>query len=213
MHQRTTRSATAAALFALALSACGGGTGEQEEAPAEEAAAEATAADGFEITDPWIKAVSQEEGMTGVFGEIANTSGAEMTIVAAEADGADMVELHEVSMDGADATMSEVEGGFVIPAGETHTLEPGGYHIMLMELTQDLEAGNELTVTVEFADGSTASFDAAIRPYTGANENYDGGEGDDMGDMEGMEGDHSGHGGGSDTDEDGGDSGDGYGDE
>ncbi|MFI6574241.1 copper chaperone PCu(A)C [Nocardiopsis sp. NPDC050513] len=201
MYQRTTRSATAAALFALALSACGGGAAEQEEAPAEEAAAEATAADGFEITDPWIKAVSQEEGMTGVFGEISNTSGSEMTIVAAEADGADTVELHEVSMEGTDATMSEVEGGFVIPAGETYTLEPGGYHIMLMQLTQDLEAGNELTVTVEFADGSTASFDAAIRPYTGANEDYDGGEGEDAGGMEGMEG------------EDGGGSGDGYGDE
>ncbi|OLT29418.1 hypothetical protein BJF83_11860 [Nocardiopsis sp. CNR-923] len=212
MHQRTTRSATAAALFALALSACGGGSAEPEEAQAEQAAAEATAADGFEITDPWVKAVTQDEGMTGVFGEIANTSASEMTIVSATADGADTVELHEVAMEGTDTTMTEVEGGFVIPAGETYTLEPGGYHIMLMQLTRDLAAGNELTVTVEFADGSTASFDAPIRPYTGANEEYEGGsEGGEEHDMGDMEGDHSGQGDGSG--EDGGDSGDGYGDE
>ncbi|WP_116244760.1 copper chaperone PCu(A)C [Nocardiopsis sp. FIRDI 009] len=208
MHQRTTRSATAAALFALALTACGGG-GEQEENPTGEAA-EATAADGFEITDPWIKAVTQDEGMTGVFGEITNSSGSEMTIVAAEADGADMVQLHEGTLEGADASMSEMEGGFVVPAGGTYTLEPGGDHIMLMELTRDLAAGDDLTITVEFEDGSTTTFDAAIRPYTGANEDYGDMEGEDMGDMDG---DHEGHGDGSDTGEDGGGSDDGYGDE
>ncbi|WP_017599437.1 copper chaperone PCu(A)C [Nocardiopsis lucentensis] len=209
MHQRTTRSATAAALFALALSACGG-SGEQEDNPAEEVAADATAADGFEITDPWIKAVTQDEGMTGVFGEITNSSQSELTVVAAEADGADMVQLHEGTLEGADASMSEMEGGFVVPAGGSYPLEPGGDHIMLMELTRDLAAGDELTVTVEFEDGSTTTFDAAIRPYTGANEDYGDMEGDGTGDMEDMD---EGHGDGSGTGEDGGGSDDGYGDE
>ncbi|WP_028649166.1 copper chaperone PCu(A)C [Nocardiopsis sp. CNT312] len=201
MRQYTIRSVAAASLLALAATACANSGGEDEAAPEDTAspapAAEATAADGFEITDPWIKAATQDDGMTAVFGEVGNTSDAEANIVAAQVEAADMVELHEGYMEGSEMTMSEIEGGFVIPAGDVYTLEPGGNHIMLMELNRDLEAGEEITVTVEFADGSTADFTAPVRPYSGANEEYDGGE--DHGDhgdhsdhdMEGMEGSES----------------------
>ncbi|MFV2198607.1 copper chaperone PCu(A)C [Nocardiopsis sp. LOL_012] len=192
MRQYTIRSVAAASLLALAATACAnpGEEAAPEDTASPETAAEATAADGFEITDPWIKAATQDDGMTAVFGEVGNTSGEEVNIVAAQVEAAGMVELHEGYMEGSEMTMSEIEGGFVIPAGDVYTLEPGGNHIMLMELGRDLEAGEEITVTVEFADGSTAEFDAPVRPYSGANEEYDGGEdhsehGDH--DMEGME--------------------------
>ncbi|WP_444960977.1 copper chaperone PCu(A)C [Nocardiopsis sp. M1B1] len=181
---RTSRTAWAASLLCLglALTACGGAE-EQGAAPAEEAAdSAATAADAFSVTDPWIKAVTAEEGMTGVFGVLANGSDEEITVVSADYDAAGLVELHEVVSEGTDATMREKEGGFSIPAGGSATLEPGGDHIMLMELAEDLRPGAEATVTVEFSDGSTTEFTAAVKDYAGANEEYEGGHGEGHGD-------------------------------
>ncbi|KOX22106.1 copper chaperone PCu(A)C [Nocardiopsis sp. NRRL B-16309] len=192
-----TRTAGAAALFslALALSACGGADQPEEQAgaAAEDGAAEDTAAaDGFEISDPWIKAATVDDGMTAVFGEISNTSDADVTIVSAEHEAAGMVELHEGVTEGADTTMREIEGGFPIPAGGSRVLEAGGDHIMLMDLTEDLEPGSESTVTVEFADGSTAEFTAQVKEFAGANEDYDGGSGDEEEYEEGHD-EHAGH--------------------
>ena len=176
-----TRTAGTAALFSLALvlSACGGSDqpDEQAGAAAEDGATEdgATAADGFEVADPWIKAATVDDGMTAVFGEISNGSDADVTIVAAQHEAAGMIELHEGVTEGADTTMREVEDGFAIPAGGSRVLEAGGDHIMLMDLGEDLEPGTESTVTVEFADGSTAEFTAPVKEFAGANEEYDGG--------------------------------------
>lgn len=163
----------------LALTACG--SSGTASAPASDTTASAdpsteanTAADSFDIADPWVKAATAEEGMTAVFGELLNGSDADVTVVAAGHEAAETVELHEVVTDGANATMSEKEGGFVIRAGSGYLLEPGADHIMLMGLGEDLEPGDETTVTVEFSDGSTVTFDAPVKEYAGAKEEYEG---------------------------------------
>ncbi|WP_150238834.1 copper chaperone PCu(A)C [Nocardiopsis quinghaiensis] len=187
---RTAHTAWAASLLCLglALTACGGAP-EEGTAPADqEAGAAATEADSFSVTDPWIKAVTAEEGMTGVFGELVNGSGQEITLVSASYGAAGKVELHESVTEGADSTMREKEGGFTVPPEGSHVLEPGADHIMVMDLAEDLEPGADANVTVEFSDGSTAEFTAAVKDYAGADEEY-GGEGPE----ESQDGGHEGH--------------------
>lgn len=60
-------------------------------------------------------------------------------------------------MEGMDGEMEMVEVGRIdLPAGETVALEPGGYHIMLLDVEEPLEAGDEIEVTLEFEKaGST----------------------------------------------------------
>ena len=55
--------------------------------------------------------------------------------------------------------MQEVKGGLPIPAGKAVALEPGGYHVMLMELAKPLEEGSmfELTLTFESAGEKTVN--------------------------------------------------------
>ncbi|WP_159945138.1 MULTISPECIES: copper chaperone PCu(A)C [unclassified Nocardiopsis] len=181
--------ASATAAVTLALTACGGPAAESEQDTTGEAAAEVLAADAFTVTDPWVKAATAREEMTAVFGELTNASDTDITLVAARTEAAGTVELHEVSTEGVDSSMREKEGGFVIPAGGSHTLEPGADHIMLMDLGQDLEPGAETAVTVEFADGSTATFTAPVKEYAGANEEYEG-DGDRGQGHEGHGGEH-----------------------
>ncbi|MFN8373811.1 MAG: copper chaperone PCu(A)C [Anaerolineae bacterium] len=51
------------------------------------------------------------------------------------------------------AQMQEVQGGLEIPAGERLLLQPGGYHIMMLELTQELVPGTAFLLTLTFESG------------------------------------------------------------
>ena len=159
---RTIGALSAAALLAL-TSACSADSGD-----------EATAADAVAIDDPWVKAATTEEGMTAAFGTLRNASDEDVTIVSATADVTDVVELHEMATDDdGQMVMRRKEGGVTIPAGETHALEPGGDHIMFLELPEDVAPGQDVTVTLTFSDDSTMSFTAPARSFSGAEENYD----------------------------------------
>jgi hypothetical protein len=54
--------------------------------------------------------------------------------------------------------MSPVSG-LDLPAGQGVELKPGGYHVMLMDLKQQVKVGDEvpLTLTIENKDGSRAT--------------------------------------------------------
>lgn len=140
----------------------------------------ATEADGVTITDAWVK--SAETGMSAAFGELANTGTEDVTVVSATTEASSMIELHEtVENDSGEMVMREKDGGFIIPAGGSFMLEPGGNHIMLMDLTAPLVAGDDVTFTLTFADDSTLQFTAPVKDYSGANETYEGDEEMDMG--------------------------------
>ena len=174
------RSGVVLAAVALALAGCGttAGASSDTEGAAEPAGQNVTLSDG------WVKAA--DSGMSAAFGELTNTGPDDVTVVSATTEASSMLELHEtVENESGEMIMREIEGGFVIPAGDTLSLEPGGSHIMLMDLTDPLEAGEEVTFTLTFADDSTYEFTAPVKDYSGANENYVGGDAEmDMGDAD-----------------------------
>lgn len=156
------------AVSLLALTGCAA-----TSAPAESESI--PAGDSVSIEDAWVK--SADEGMSAAFGTLTNTSSEDVTVVSAETAASSMVELHEtVENEAGEMVMREIEGGFVIPAGGTLVLEPGASHIMLMDLTAPLRAGDEITVTLKFSDDSTYEFAAPVKDYSGANENYEDGD-------------------------------------
>lgn len=71
-------------------------------------------------------------------------------LVQVETDAADAVEVHDVEITDGVMEMSPLHEGLEIPAGETVTLEPGSYHVMLIGLTESLIAGEDYDLTLEF---------------------------------------------------------------
>lgn len=63
---------------------------------------------------------------------------------------------------GSTMTMREV-AEITIPADSTVRFEPGGYHIMLMSLTQPLKTGSTVKVTLEFERGKTMTIKATVK--------------------------------------------------
>ncbi|MCB0914253.1 MAG: copper chaperone PCu(A)C [Actinobacteria bacterium] len=131
------------------------------------------------LTDAWVKAA--DSGMTGEFGVLTNSGDEEVTIVGGSSPAAGVVELHEV----ADGQMKAIDGGFVVPAGGTLTLEPGGYHVMLMQLTGPIAPGDEVTTTLECSTGGSFEVVATAKEFAGGNEEYVGGGMGGMDDMNG----------------------------
>lgn len=123
------------------------------------------------ISDAWVK--TADSGMSAAFGVLHNPGGKDVTVVSAESDATTRMELHEVVPAEAGGTvMRPKEGGFVIAAGRSHTLAPGGDHLMLMELTRPIKPGDEITFTLKLAGGSSVALRAQAKAFAGGNEKY-----------------------------------------
>lgn len=172
-NRRTSRRVVVAALSgALAVSGLAGcgGSGDATAAPPATTPAPSSAAAALTIKDPWVKA-SAAGMMTAAFGTLVNTTAADVTITGATSPASPM-ELHEMTMKGGKMVMRPKEGGFVIKAGDTHELGPGGDHLMLMKPAAAIEPGDEVQFTLTLAGGGTVAFTAIAKPFAGAQESY-----------------------------------------
>ncbi|RIV37075.1 copper chaperone PCu(A)C [Micromonospora radicis] len=169
-------------LLAGLVSGCGSTDDGSTAAPTPSVTATPSTPTGVEdgvltVQDPWVKAA--DEGMTGAFATLVNNTDADVTITAVTSAVSPM-ELHEMAMQDGKMVMRAKEGGVVIKARGEHRLEPGGDHLMLMNLAQPVRAGDELSFTLTFADGRTQTFTAVAKPFTGAQESYAPGHGEPM---------------------------------
>lgn len=122
------------------------------------------------LRDAWVRAPMGMEGMsdstggvvTGAFLRIENKGSQPDRLVKVESDAAELVEIHKTEMTGDTMTMQQVDG-VDVPAGGSAELKPGGFHIMLINLTRTLKAGDEVTLTLTFEQAGAVTLTAAVR--------------------------------------------------
>ncbi len=104
------------------------------------------------VSDAWVRATVPQQMASGMFASIVSTTDARL--VAASSPAAAMVEFHEMKMDGNVMKMRALSDGLALPAGKAVELKPGGYHVMMMGLKQQLKVGETVavTLTIEGAD-------------------------------------------------------------
>ncbi len=112
--------------------------------------AHAASAANLTVTNAWARATMPGQPVSGAYLQIR--SDADARLVGASSPVVPRVEIHEMKMDGDVMRMREVKA-IELPRGKTVSLEPGGYHIMLMNLTKPIAAGDvvPLTLVVESA--------------------------------------------------------------
>jgi copper(I)-binding protein len=105
--------------------------------------------------------VAQQKA-TGLFAQITSAAGG--TLVSASTPVAGVAEIHEMAMDGNVMKMRALPKGLELPAGKAVDLKPGGYHVMLMDLKQQLKAGDTvpLTLVVEGKDGKKETLELKV---------------------------------------------------
>ena len=113
------------------------------------------------IKDAWVRGTVAGQKATGLFGQITSVSGGKL--VAASSPVAGVVEVHEMAMDGNVMKMRAVSA-LDLPAGKAVELKPGGYHVMLMDLKQELKPGETVPVTlvIEGAGGKRENVEIKV---------------------------------------------------
>jgi len=81
---------------------------------------------------------------------VVNDGGGNDKLISAETDVAEAAELHETTMDDKGVMRMDRAFDFEVPAGGSAVLEPGGKHIMLIGMKEDLSAGDKIDVTLNF---------------------------------------------------------------
>ncbi|MEZ4663467.1 MAG: copper chaperone PCu(A)C [Caldilineaceae bacterium] len=113
------------------------------------------------VTDAWVRASLPMTDNTALYFTLHNTTDAPVRLTGVSVDGL-TAEMHESTMENGVARMEPRPDGFEIPAGEHLMLDEGGKHVMLMGVKEPLEAGKEISVTLEFDGADSVTFMAPI---------------------------------------------------
>ncbi|MDZ4097736.1 MAG: copper chaperone PCu(A)C [Methylophilaceae bacterium] len=99
------------------------------------------------ISNVWVRATAPGQKVAAAYMDLSSKEGA--TLVKAETNVADIVEIHSMTMEN-DVMKMRMLNELAIPAGETVNLAPGGYHLMLFDLEQSLDAGQSAEFKLHF---------------------------------------------------------------
>ena len=141
-------------LFTLALSACGGGN-SAPEGPAV-----------VQAEDAWCRPTPTGVLVGGCY--VTLVSSRDDRLVSVASPLSQVVEIHEMRMEGDMMRMGQLEDGLPLPAGETVQMRPGAEHLMLMTLSAPLTEGETVPLTLTFEDAAEVTVEAQVRQPDGA---------------------------------------------
>lgn len=116
------------------------------------------------IDEPWLRATPGGATVGAGYLTIKNTGRDPDRLVGVTLAPAGHVEVHEMRETDGVMQMRELEDGLVVPPGATVVLEPGGLHLMLMDLGRPLKAGEELSGTLSFEKAGSVEVRFRVAP-------------------------------------------------
>ena len=120
------------------------------------------------VKDAWVRATVPQQKATGAFMQLSAAQ--DTRLVEAKSPVAATVEIHEMKMENNVMKMRPVQGVDIGP-GKAVDLKPGGYHVMLMGLKEQMKEGASVPVTLVFEGKDkkreTVEVKATVRPLAG----------------------------------------------
>lgn len=138
----------------LTALACG-----REPGPPPRGAADA-AGGGVAIYEPYIPAPAAPD-VAALYLVVRDEDGNGDRLLSARSDAGE-AELHETREESGLVRMQPARDGLPVPAGGELRLEPGGAHVMLMNLTPPLAVGSRVHVTLEFERAGRLSLEVPV---------------------------------------------------
>lgn len=131
-------------LAVLVISACGGSSGE------------------LTVQDAWARPASVGENGAAYF-VIENGTAATDTLLSISSEIATAAEVH-MSMGDDNGVMSmQMQASVPVPARDKVEFKPGGLHVMLVSLTQDLKVGDTITFRLNFEKAGDLTVEAPVK--------------------------------------------------
>lgn len=141
------RSVVLVLFVGLVAAACGGSAG------------------GIEVTDVWGRPSPSAATNAAFYMHITNSGDTPDRLVGASSPACTVTEFHEMYMkDGGVMGMRPVEGGAVdLAPGETVEFKPGGLHVMCIGITEELQPGATVPLTLTFEHAGERRLEVEIR--------------------------------------------------
>lgn len=99
------------------------------------------------VDDAWVRATVPQQKATGAFMRLSAAK--DTRLVSASSPVTPLVEVHEMAMQDSVMRMRQIPA-LEVPAGKTVELRPGGYHVMLLDLKQQVKEGDTVPLTLVF---------------------------------------------------------------
>jgi hypothetical protein len=114
------------------------------------------------IERPWIRATPNGAKVAGGYLTIINNGTEADRLVGGVSPFAGRFEVHEMKMENGMMQMRPLPNGLEIKPGQTVRLDPGGYHIMFMDLKQPLKPGDQVKGELQFAKAGKIAIQYAV---------------------------------------------------
>ena len=131
----------------------------------------------IKIDHPWMRVPPPAAKVAGGFMAITNNGKELDRLIGGTALGAGRFEVHEMSVTDGVMRMRQLQTGLDIKPGETVTLKPGSYHVMMLDLKAVPEAGKPLKGTLVFEKAGTIEIEYKVEAAGAKASGHDHGAG------------------------------------
>lgn len=119
-------------------------------------------ADVIKITNAWVRPAAKNRN-TGIFFNVVNKTDQKVTLFEAKSNVAEKTQIHETFKKSNDMMgMREVEY-IVVEPKEIFQFKPMSYHVMLINLNEDLTEGMSVELTIVYNNGDEITFTAPVK--------------------------------------------------
>jgi len=116
----------------------------------------------MKINAPWVRP-GKIDGNSAAYFVIENNTKMDDRLVGAEASIAETSEMHMTKMDADNKMMMMPQEFIALPSGGKVNFEPGGYHVMLLNLQKDLQVGEMIKLTLSFEKAGKIELDVPVK--------------------------------------------------
>lgn len=114
------------------------------------------------VKEAWARQAMQ--GQTGaVYFVIQNDTRTDDALISASTDAAASAEAHLSMMDGSGVMSMRMQDAVQVPAGKSITFKPGDFHIMLIDLSRDLQINDTFTLALRFEKAGEITLQVEVK--------------------------------------------------
>jgi periplasmic copper chaperone A len=113
------------------------------------------------LADGWVRAVPPGSGMTAAYGKFTNVGSQAIRISGLHSDTYKDVSLHRTAVEHGISRMQPMPDWQLDP-GKTTVLEPGGYHLMLMQPIREIHPGDHVRLVLTTTGGEKFEFSLPV---------------------------------------------------
>ncbi len=117
--------------------------------------------DSVQVSNAWVRASVPGQDVGAAY--MTLLSALDTSLVKVESPAADSVEIHSMTMKNGIMKMRMLDT-FPLYAGKPAKLEPGGFHLMLLDLKNPLKTGEKVEFALYFKDsaGKTSTINVSL---------------------------------------------------